>query len=123
MYLVILTIHPLMQRNTLLPCHHDYFCPLSVALASQDSTYAYFKIAGFIYAKNCTYLRCFGSRFMLKSIRARTRALLYARDFHVVIWFSFVVTKQNDNYAKIHTHLYCFGSHFTLKSTRARIRA
>jgi hypothetical protein len=25
MYLVILTIHPLMQRNTPLPCHHDYF--------------------------------------------------------------------------------------------------
>ena len=52
-----------------------------------------FLIFLFIYAKIYTHLRCFGSRFTLKSARARTR------------------------------HLRCFGSRFTLKSARARTRA
>jgi hypothetical protein len=38
-----------------------------------------------IYAKFRTHLRCFSSRFTLKSIWARTRARSAARDFHAVI--------------------------------------
>jgi hypothetical protein len=37
-----------------------------------------------IYAKIYTHLRCFGSRFMLKSVQARTRARPVARDFRAV---------------------------------------
>lgn len=97
MYLVILTIHPLMQRNTPLPCHHDYFVLFLLPWQVKILHMHILKLLDSNYAKNCTYLRCFGSRFMLKSIRARTHALLYARYFHVVIWVSFVVTKQNDD--------------------------
>ena len=38
-----------------------------------------------IYDKICTHLRCFGSRFTLKSARARTRARSGAHDFYAVI--------------------------------------
>jgi hypothetical protein len=38
-----------------------------------------------IYAKFRTHLRCFSSRFMLESARARTLARSAARDFHAVI--------------------------------------
>jgi hypothetical protein len=38
-----------------------------------------------IYAKICTHLRCFGSRFTLNSTRARTRARSGAHDFYAVI--------------------------------------
>jgi hypothetical protein len=38
-----------------------------------------------IYAKFCTHLRCFSSRFTLESARARTRARSAGRDFHAVI--------------------------------------
>jgi hypothetical protein len=37
-----------------------------------------------IYAKICNHLRCFGSRFTLKSVRAKTRARSVARDFRAV---------------------------------------
>jgi hypothetical protein len=37
-----------------------------------------------IYAKIHTHLCCFGSRFTLKSVRARTRARPVARDFRAV---------------------------------------
>ena len=47
-----------------------------------------------IYGKICANLQCFGSRFTLKSIRARTRAQSTARDFHAVIQASFAVTKH-----------------------------
>jgi hypothetical protein len=38
-----------------------------------------------IYTKFRTYLRCFSSRFTLKSIRARTHARSDAHDFYIVI--------------------------------------
>jgi hypothetical protein len=38
-----------------------------------------------IYAKFCNHLRCFSSRFTLKSNRVRTRVRSDARDFHAVI--------------------------------------
>ena len=38
-----------------------------------------------IYDKICTHLRCFGSRFTLKSTRSRTRARSGAHDFYAVI--------------------------------------
>jgi hypothetical protein len=37
-----------------------------------------------MYAKIHTHLRCFGSRFMLKSVRARTRARPVARDIRAI---------------------------------------
>jgi hypothetical protein len=39
-----------------------------------------------MYAKICTNLRCFGSRFTLKSDRARIRARSNLRNFHAVIF-------------------------------------
>jgi hypothetical protein len=76
------------------------------------------------YAKICTHLRCFGSRFTQKIFRARTRARSDARDFYVVI-FGFHSSLRNRSmiYAKIHTHLRCFGSRFTQKFARSRTRA
>ena len=43
------------------------------------------EIVRVFYTKYHTHLRCFSSRFTLKSARARTRARLVARDFHAVI--------------------------------------
>jgi hypothetical protein len=40
------------------------------------------------YAKICTHLHCFGSRFTQKIVRAKTRARLDARDFYAVIFGS-----------------------------------
>jgi hypothetical protein len=37
------------------------------------------------YAKICTHLRCFGSRFTQKSFQARTRARSNACDFYAII--------------------------------------
>ena len=37
-----------------------------------------------IYVKFCTYLRCFGSRFTHKSVRAKTRIRPVTRDFRAV---------------------------------------
>jgi hypothetical protein len=39
-----------------------------------------------MYAKICTHLRCFGSRFTLKFDRARIRARSNLRNFHAVIF-------------------------------------
>jgi hypothetical protein len=39
-----------------------------------------------MYAKICTHLRCFGSRFTLKFDRARIRARSNVRNFHAVIF-------------------------------------
>jgi hypothetical protein len=86
----------------------------------------------FIYAKIYTHLRCFGSRFTLKSARARTRHLrcfgsrftlksaqaITAHDFYAVICPHLPLRNQSMIYAKIHTHLRCFGSRFMPKSAR-----
>jgi hypothetical protein len=40
-----------------------------------------------MYAKICTHLRCFGSRFTLKFDQARIRARLNVCNFHVVSYF------------------------------------
>jgi hypothetical protein len=39
-----------------------------------------------MYAKICTHLRCFGSRFTLKFDRARIRARSNVRNYHAVIF-------------------------------------
>jgi hypothetical protein len=39
-----------------------------------------------MYAKICTHLRCFGSRFTLKFYRARICARSNVRNFHAVIF-------------------------------------
>jgi hypothetical protein len=39
-----------------------------------------------MYAKICTHLRCFGSRFTVKFDRARIRARSNVRNFHAVIF-------------------------------------
>jgi hypothetical protein len=39
-----------------------------------------------MYAKICTHLRCFGSRFTLKYDRARIRARSNVRNFYAVIF-------------------------------------
>ena len=76
------------------------------------------------YAKICTHLRCFGSRFTQKFVRTRTRARSDARDFYAVI-FGYHSSLRNRSmiYAKIHTHLRCSGSRFTQKFARSRTRA
>ena len=51
-----------------------------------------FLIFLFIYAKIYTHLRCFGSRFTLKSARARTRARFLRRNLS-----PFAVTKSIDD--------------------------
>jgi hypothetical protein len=76
------------------------------------------------YAKICTHLRCFGSRFKQKFVRARTRAQSDARDFYAIIFGSHSSLRNRSIiYAKIHTHLRCFGSRFTQKFARSRTRA
>jgi hypothetical protein len=76
-----------------------------------------------IYAKSCTHLCCFSSRFTLKSTHARTHIWLYVRDLHAVISVPIAITKKKSMiYTEICTHLRCFGLRFTLKSTRARTR-
>jgi hypothetical protein len=39
-----------------------------------------------MYAKICTHLRCFGSRFTLKFDRARIRAQSNVHNYHAVIF-------------------------------------
>jgi hypothetical protein len=73
------------------------------------------------YAKICTHLRCFGTRFMQKFFRARTRARSDARDFYAVIFGSHSLLRNRSMiYAKIYTHLRCFGSCFTQKFARSK---
>jgi hypothetical protein len=74
-----------------------------------------------IYAKICTHLRWFGSRFTLKSTRPRTRARSDARDFYAVIFGGHSsLWNRSTIYAKIRYHLCWIGSYFTLKSASAR---
>jgi hypothetical protein len=76
------------------------------------------------YAKICTHLRCFGSHFTQKFVRARTRARSDVGDFYAVIFGSHSSSRNRSMiYAKIHTHLRCFGSHFTQKFVRSRSSA
>jgi hypothetical protein len=69
-----------------------------------------------IYAKICTHLHCFDSCFMLKSVRARTRAKMDVHDFHAPS----LLRNNSSIYAKLRTHLCYFSSRFTLKSIQAR---
>jgi hypothetical protein len=72
-----------------------------------------------MYAKICTHLRCFGSRFTLKFDRARIRARSNVRNFRA----PFAVTKHVYSLRKFHIHLCYFGSRFMIKSTRAKTLA
>jgi hypothetical protein len=67
-----------------------------------------------VYAKICTHLRCFGSRFTQKSVQARTSARSDARDFYAVVFGPHSSLRNRSTiYAKIPTHLRCFGLRFT----------
>jgi hypothetical protein len=75
------------------------------------------------YNKFRTHLRCFSSRFMLKSFEPEP-----AQDR--LTWFScrnflprLLLQSRYRIYDKFHTHLFCFRSCFTLESARARTRA
>jgi hypothetical protein len=77
-----------------------------------------------MYAKICTHLRYFGSRFTLKFDRARIRARSNVHNFSRRNFRApFAVTKQVYNLRKFRIHLRYFGSRFMIKSTRARTLA
>jgi hypothetical protein len=77
-----------------------------------------------IYAKLCTHLHCFSSRFTLKSIWAKTRARSDAHDYYAVIFGTHLRFRNRYTiYAKFRTRLRCFGSCFTLKPFRVRTRS
>jgi hypothetical protein len=74
-----------------------------------------------IYAKIRNHLGCFGSCFMLKSVRVRTQSRWDARDFYATIFGPHSPFRNRSTiYAKICNYLRCFGSCFTLKFVRVR---
>jgi hypothetical protein len=76
-----------------------------------------------MYAKICTHLRCFGSRFTLKFDQARIRARSNVHNFHAVIFRPHSLLQNRSIIYVIRIHLRYFGSRFMIKSTRARTLA
>jgi hypothetical protein len=78
------------------------------------------EIVRVFFTKFRTHLRCFSSRFTLKSFEPEPRTIGCTRFSRRNFGLRLLLQNRYRIYAKFRTHLRCFSSRFTLESARAR---